>query len=407
MYLIEQSKQILREMLHYKTRSIMALFGIVWGTVAVVLLLSLGNGFYRENLRNMQGFADGTLVFSRGSTSMPYHGTLPGQTIKFKINDIIKLKTVVPGIKYLSPWMFNAVKVTRNNQMANADIQGVSADYATLKKIQLKTGGRFIDKLDIQHNRAVIFIGSELAQTLFPNNSNPIGKKVAIKGIPFTVIGLLKDLPNTGDWYNNTAIIPYTTFVSLFGNQDIWQFIVLAKNVKQSDALKHEVINYFSALYQFDPHDKAAINVFSMAQIYEFFNWFFRAIEIFLGFCGAMTLGVGGLCIANLMFLIVTERTNEIGLRMAIGATTQDIMRQIILETLIIVAVGGLIGATIALTTIISLQYIHLPNWLGTPTLSPIVCLATLLILAITALTAGYFPARRAANMQPVTALGF
>lgn len=406
MYILELSKQILREMSQKKLRSVLALFGIVWGTLAVILLLALGAGFYNASKANMHGFINGTLIFNHGVSSIPFRGIPPGNQIHIKASDVIKLAQLFPGIAGVSPIIQNKGTVVYQNQQVSTTIQGVAANYAMISNYQTVPGGRFIDIYDVNNNRPVIYIGSDLQQTLFGNKS-ALGQQVTISGLPFTVIGVLQQMPDTGDWYNNIALIPYTTATELWGDTDINSFIVLPADMNNSQTLQTSIISYFSDLLGFDPSDQSAMSVFDLTQIYQFFNWFFLSIEIFLGFCGAMTLGVGGLSVANIMFLIVTERTHEIGLRMAIGARQSHIMWQIILEAAVIVLTGGIIGFILALLTVFILTHLKLPSWLGTPIISAAVVIITFFILTLTALLAGYFPARKAAKMQPVKALAF
>ena len=181
----------------------------------------------------------------------------------------------------------------------------------------------------------------------------------------------------------------------------------MPRDIANSNQLQKAIISYFSGIFHFDPTDNSAFSFFNMNDVYEFFKWFFAGIELFLGFCGIMTLGVGGIGVANVMFLIVNERTPEIGLRRAIGATDKHILWQIMLEALIIVSFGALIGFAISGLSILLLQHINLPHWLGKPTLPLTVYIATITVLIFTALAAGYFPARKAMRMEPVTALSF
>lgn len=407
MYFIELTQQILREMRVRKLRSILALFGIVWGTVAVILLLSLGHGFYLASKKNMSHLADGMLIFNHSVTSQPFRGMPPGQSIHIKTSDVLQLKELFPTIRAVSPDLSNVATIQRKDTLLpESEIDGVDSNYGLINNYQVAKGGRFIDQLDVVNSRPVVFIGDDLKENLF-GKSNAIGQHIFLKNVPFIIIGVMQARPDAGKWFNNIAIIPYTTALELWGDQDVDSFAVLPKNGNHIAELKKGIITYFANRYSFKPDDQSAMSVFDFTMISQFFNWFFLSIEIFLGFCGAMTLGVGGLGVANIMFLIVTERTNEIGLRMAMGARRSHIMLQILLEASVIVLIGGVLGFVISLTAILILAHLSLPDWLGSPTLSPAVTMVTLVILTVTALLAGYFPARRAANMQPVTALAF
>jgi putative ABC transport system permease protein len=407
MYFIELTQQILREMRVRKLRSILALFGIVWGTVAVILLLSLGHGFYLASKKNMSHLVDGMLIFNHSVTSLPFRGMPPGQSIHIKASDVLGLKELFHNIRAVSPDLSNLATIQhKDTLLSDSEVDGVDSNYGLINNYQVAKGGRFIDSFDVANSRQVVFIGNDLKQSLF-GKDKAVGHQIFVNNVPFTIIGVMQTRPDAGKWYNNITIIPYTTALELWGDQDVDSFAILPKNENHTAELKKGIINYFANRYAFNPNDKSAMSVFDFTMISQFFSWFFLSIEVFLGFCGAMTLGVGGLGVANIMFLIVTERTHEIGLRMAMGARRSHIMLQILLEASIIVLIGGLLGFVISLTSILILAHLSLPDWLGSPTISPAVTLITLFILTLTALLAGYFPARRAANMQPVTALAF
>ena len=163
---------------------------------------------------------------------------------------------------------------------------------------------------------------------------------------------------------------------------------------------------YLGYLYHFSPDDTNALMFYDTLKIFNFFNWFFVGIQLFLGLCGSLTLAVGGLGVANIMFLIVTERTKEIGLRMAVGARDSHILIQILCEALILVVLGGLFGITLSYLTVFILQFITLPAWIGKPTISLSIAFITIAVLAMIGVLAGYFPAKRASRMDPVDALG-
>ncbi len=412
MYFTNLLKQTLRDMLQHKTRSILAIFGIVWGTVAVVLLLALGQGFYTASKAGMMSFAQGALLGFVGSTSMPYQGLPTGRAIHLKAADIFLLAKAVPQIKYFSPILTQQKNVTlayQGQQDSNVRLHGITPDYATLVNFNTGFAGRFINNLDVQQARPVIFIDEAIKKQLFPQDNSVIGKSILLQGIPFTIVGFLPKLPHNtiGMGYANNAMIPYTTYIQVFGNQDVSMFSVMPDYPSQTASLQQSVLQYLAYQFHFNPNDKSALQFFDVTNLLQFFNFFFRTVEIFLGFCGAMTLGVGGVGLANTMYLIVTQRTAEIGLRMALGARDWQIMLQFLLESSLLVFIGCLLGFLLSALGLSILHYMTLPEWLGQPNLSPMVVIATLSVLAIVGLTAGYFPARQAAKMTPMEALSF
>jgi putative ABC transport system permease protein len=405
MYLLNLCQQILRDMWAHKLRSFLALFCIMWGTVTVVLLLALGAGFAKAGSKNMLKIVDGTFFVVPSATSISYHGFPKGKMVNIKSQDIMDLVKSVPGIKTASPILIQRTDMNYQNKKRSREVYGVSASFAYLQKINIDNDGRFINRFDIDDNAFVVVLGERVKEHLF-GDKPAVGKKVTINHIKFTVIGITqKDNLNVYNFYNHTVLIPYTTYISLFGDQNPQYFIVLPYPKVSSKSVEQVMRAYLAHKYHFAPNDKVALGVFDTTEAFQFIHWFFIGIQIFLGICGALTLGVGSLGVANIMFLIVSERTREIGVRMAIGAQSWHILLQIILEALIVIGLGGLIGFLLSYAITIILQYVNLPDWLGIPTISPAVVVTTIIILSLLGLLAGIFPARRAAKMDPVEAL--
>jgi len=406
MYAVELIQQILRDMRQHALRSLLAMFGIIWGTVAVVMLLALGEGFYESNQKNIMRLVDNAIVIFPGVTSMPYRNFPQGRPVLMKAAQVMEIEHNVPQVKAVSPVIRNNGKLSLGNVLLDARFLGVAPSYDELTKKEILPGGRFINQLDIEKHRKVLFLGDGAANTLFKDQT-AVGKTVYLNQIPFIVIGVQKTPENTGEWHRNEAIIPYSTAIDLWGDQNIRQVLLAAKQGVPLKQFQEVVLRYFAGQYHFNPEDKMALNVFDPSETLAFVTWFFRSIEIFLGLCGAMTLAVGGIGVANIMYLIISERTKEIGLRMALGARYYHILWQIMLEALMIVLLGSLIGFLISFIGIQSLSLFTLPEWLGQPQLSVPVFIATTSVLVMVGLIAGFFPAKKAANMKPVTALAF
>lgn len=391
-----------------KLRSLLAMFCIAVGTLTVVLLLALGTGFHDASYRNMLDITDGTFFIMVNKTTKSYNGFPQGQEIyrRFLANSVVNLPKVVPAVKFVSPSSMTTTFVTYKKKQFHKTIYGVAPDFSILRKIKIADFGRFFNSIDLEKNNRVVVLGNKLKEGLFGAGDTALGKEVLINGAGFKVIGVMKkETESSQNYYDDNVIIPYTNFISLFGDRPVNFFILMPDPEADATLTEQALRSYFAGIYHFDKNDKEAMKFFNTTEVFQFVRWFFVAIQIFLGLCGTMTLGVGSIGVANIMFLIVTERTREIGLRKAIGASNWNILCQLLLEALIIVMFGGGFGFMGAYFITTVLQHLHLPDWLGNPTISGATTIATIIILASVGLAAGYFPARRAAKMDPVEAL--
>lgn len=406
-FLNDLIRQIFLSLFRHKLRSSLALIGIIWGTVAIILLLALGNGFYAANIKNLSFLNNGTLFIWTGTTSKPFAGLPPGQTLHIQENILRSITQNIKKIKSYSPVYVNEKNAFQSPVNGKIMVQGVAPSFSEMQHFQSEEGGRFINDLDMAQINRVAFIDAQVKKTFF-GEKKATGSFIYIDGIPFMVIG--SEEPNQKGmmmWMTNSIYIPSTTFLSLWGPQDVNLFFILPNSVNDASLIKNNLKNMLAMQYQFDPTDEEALMIPNMENAQVFFKWFFRVIEIFLGFCGVLTLSVGGLSIANMMFLIVTERTREIGLRLALGAQDFHLMLQFMLETLIIVGLGGGLGFMFSFFCISVLQNLSLPEWLGSPHISLLTVIITIGILVFVAIAAGFFPARKAAYMKPVEALSF
>lgn len=403
------SKQIFYEMSQRKLRSFLAIFGIFWGTLAVVLLMALGHGFYTGSKRHVEALANGLISISPGVTSIAHKGRPGGQAISIPLNFTMQIQKHFPSIKWLSPVLgqnnyshYISYKTIRTNK----PILGVDQRFTNLYQLKLTPGSRFFSPLDISQKSRVVILGSQLKIDLFGSRS-AINHEVAIDGIPFLIIGTTSVSSNKSQQHTNiSGYIPYTTYKELFGGDTVSQIMIMPQHDWQRATLTEQLKRLLAVKYNFSPTDKSALFIPDFSMALNFFNWFFGLIQGFLAFCGIMTLAVGGIGVANIMFLIVTERTREIGLRMALGAQDFQIMLQVILESLIIVLSGGAAGIFVTWIIVGALDTVPLPEWLGKPAIQLESLIFTIIILMLVAILAGLFPAIKASKLEPVTALG-
>lgn len=407
MSLLHLIPQIWHELWLRKLRSFLAIFCVAWGTLTVVMLTSLSDGFYAESKKSVMVIADGSFMFIPSQTSKAYHGFPRGQKFNIKAATIINLPKVIPHLTAASPILTSKTNISYRGKQLNKIVYGVSTDFIKMRRLTLVPGGRYFTRKEMANAKRVAILGDKLKNTLFGEN-NALGKQVLINNIPFVVIAVV-DAPfkNIYNPNRSNAIIPYSTYTSLWGDKNVAMFLVLADPKFDSDEVKENVRNYLAYKYHFDKTDSGALKIFGSTDMLNFLNWFFLGIKMFLLACGALTLAVGTLGVTNIMFLIVAERTREIGLRKALGARDWHILLQILVEAKIIIGIGGFVGFMLAYLMTLILRNVKLPEWLGTPYISWSTTLITILILAIFGVLSGFFPARRAAVLDPVEALAF
>ena len=410
MYLFQLIGQFFHDMRSRKLRTLLAVFGIGWGTVAVVLLLALGGGFHASSMKAMHGMGDSIVIVWPARTTKPFEGMQPGRPIHMKSSDVIEMGEAIPEIGFCAPEMtYGGRTLAYGRHRVNASVAGVVPEYEIMRNMIPEPGGRFLNERDVDHRRRVIFIGNELKKKLF-DDQDAIGETILVDGRPFVVIGTLKEKIQSSSYSgrdSDRSFVPYTTFIAIWGDRNVDNFLVRPGSPRASEPMKKAIYRYLGEKYRFDPEDEGALGMWDTVESDRFLDWFFWGLQALLGLGGALTLGAGGIGVANVMFLIVRERTREIGVRMAVGAQDWHIMMQFMLEAALIVAIGGLAGFGFSALVVRLIQALPVPDWLGTPKLSPLVSIVTIAILSSVGVAAGIFPARRAARMDPVRALEF
>jgi len=311
----------------------------------------------------------------------------------------------VPGIERISPALMTDTQIVYRNKMFDTTVYGTAPDAQQIRKVKISQSGRFFNQVDVDAGRRVTVLGDKLKRELF-GSGEAVGRSVLINRVPFVVVGVIQNADdNVYNWYDEMALIPYTTFISVWGNNDVTYFFILPDPSFDASQVKQSVINYFASRFRFSPQDDSAIRVVDTTKFFNFVKWFFIGIELFLGACGVLTLAIGCLGVANILYLIVSERTREIGLRMAVGATERRILLRMMSEGFLMILIGGGLGFLLAFLIAEILKMMPLPYWLGTPHISLSVSAATILILSLFAFVTSFFPARRACKMDPVEAL--
>ena len=391
-----------------KLRTTLTVLGIAWGTVAVVVLLAFGVGLERQTKKRFHGLGDRIVILWGGRTTRPYAGFGDGRPIRLRLDDVQTLAHEVAEIDQISPeFITQSARVRRGAKAATPAVTGILPVYGLMRNIIPEAGGRFINDRDVVERRRVAVLGDELATLLF-GHDDPVGKQVYLGDTPFTIVGVMRPKLQNSSYQQrdkDRVFIPATTHYALFGNRFLNNMVYRAKSSELTKPAERRVYETMARKYRFDANDKDALAFWDTSEWETRFEKMFVAFNVFFAIVGSFTLLVGGIGVANIMYIVVRERTREVGVRRAVGATRADIMRQFFAEALLIVLMGATLGLVLSVGLVTALGGLPIKEFVGVPTISPTVLAATLVLLAMVAFAAGLMPARRAAALDPVEAL--
>jgi len=398
-----------------RKRAMLTVAAIAWGTVAIVLLLAFGEGLGRQMMRGRLGMGENIAVWWPGETSKVWQGLPTGRPIRPRIDDIPYLRSRLPDLEgvvgEIVSWQ---TPVSWGPKDVNVRVIGANAEYGEIRHHFACEGGRFFNFRDEAEKRRVVFLGDEIARDIF-GEVDPVGQVLDIGGSPFLVIGVLRERLQMGTYGGpdaSHAVVPITTFAAVFGRQELNNIVIkVARPELMGEALER-FADALAARYRFDPTDQEVMQVWDTAKGAQIMDNIMLGLEIFLGIIGGLTLLIGGIGVANIMYAVVKEKTREIGVQMALGAHRGWITGPFVLQGLAYTLVGGLVGLVIATVIIVLLGFVPVEGnealeFLGKPTLSWQIAAVTALVLGGIGILAGYFPARRAASIDPAETLRY
>jgi len=383
------------------------MFGIVWGTVAIIVLIAFGVGFKKQMSINMHGIGESIAIMFPGKTTKAWEGFGIGRPMSFREEDARLVGSQVPGIRAISPEFGRRTPTRVGQNILTPLVSGIYPIYADMRNIIPEQGGRFINDIDMKQRRRVTVIGNKVKEFLF-GQSDALGKIIYVGEIPFMVIGVMQKKTQSSSYNSrdqDRIFIPASTHSSIYGSIYLNNIIYQVKDPREGEAVSEQVRQVLAKRYKFDPADKDAVWIWDTTSFDKFIFYFFLGFNIFMGLIGSFTLGVAGIGVANIMFIVVQERIKEIGVKRAVGAKRSNILFQFFMETFFIVGLGSALGFLIAFGIIQVLQYVPIKEYVGTPELSLEVAIATVTILCVIGLFAGLMPARRAANLDVVECL--
>jgi putative ABC transport system permease protein len=398
-----------------KKRAYLTIAAIAWGTVAILLLLAFGEGLKRQMDKNRRSTGENLAVMWPSETTKAWKGMPPGRPIRLRIDDVDFIRERMPELRAVhgevTSWR---TALTYGRKTVNGRVIGANYVYGEDRKHYPQAGGRFFGPDDEVNRRRVVFLGNEMAKDIF-DGENPIGKTLLINNAPYTVIGVMQKKTQMGMYGGpdaNHAVIPISTFRAQFGRDRLNNLVIETERPEDMKPALRRLNEILGGKYGYDPTDDRALSTWDMVKSAQITTNILFGIQIFLGIVGALTLMIGGVGVANIMYAVVKERTREIGVKMALGARQRWIIMPFVLEAVVYTLIGGALGITIANLLVAATSFIPIENnkvlsFLGRPTLSPQIGVVTSLILGAIGLLAGYFPARRAASVDPAATLRY
>lgn len=394
-------------------RTFLTMLGVIFAMIILILLLGSANGMSNGFDKVFAGTASNSLFVWGQSTSEPYKGFERGRRIRFKIEDAEIIKKQIPEIEVLAPRIElgnhrGVVSVYRKGQTSGSAVYG---DYPEIDNITKKklVEGRFLNEMDIEHSKKVCVIGEETYKLLFEKGESAIGEDIRINGVFFSVVGIFKPNNNINIDGENAVFIPFTTFQKAFNSGDRMGWMAISVEPNSNVAgVERKIKKILKTKYDVHPDDERAIGSFDMSEIFKNISGFTTVLKGFSFFVGIFTLLAGVIAISNILLITVKERTKEIGVRRALGATPIIVKRQIVVEAIILTAFAGLIGFSISVGILAVLNSLW-GSGEDFPFVNPMVSIpqfsVSFLLMITLSVLIGLIPANKAIKVRPIEAL--
>jgi putative ABC transport system permease protein len=418
MTLSEILRQAVATFRAHKMRTFLTMFGIIWGIASVILLVGLGRGFIVDQKKHMETLGKDLVIVWGGRTSAQAGGRAAGREIHLNVDDANLIRDECYMIKNVSPELQRTIPEVSQFNSASRGVIGMWPSYQVFRSLKLSEG-RLITDDDEREGRRVVVLGYAANRQLFPGQP-AIGATVLVKSIPYTVVGVLLEKKQNSSYSgpdNDYLFAPYSAVSRDFPPPEkpgagitrgyLDDIVFEVADPEEHEAAVMQVRRSIARVRHFDPTDKDALFIWDTMDGAKQLARIFDVVTLFFGCVAVVTLCLGGIGVMNIMLVSVTERTREIGTRKAMGATKRDILRQFFAESAMLTIGSGILGLSVGLGTCIAIETLPLPDFVPHPIVSPISIIASILTLSLITVTAGMYPARRAADMTPVESLRY
>jgi len=414
----EKWQEIFSSLKNNKMRTSLTVFGVFWGIFMLIIMLGLGLGFKSMIQEGFGDFATNSLLIWPQQTTKAYKGFPRNRRYMFTNSDVLMIKEKFPEVEYIAPKLRafgteGANNATRGTKTGAFSVEGTYPEYNLIDPSKI-TSGRFVNKVDIDAYKKVAIIGKYVKEVLFEKDENPIGEYIKINGIYFKVVGVLtKGASNVslGSDKDRSIVIPLTTFQKVYNRGNDVGFCAVTAVKSANIALVQQKINTFlRRRHSIAPDDEQAVGGFNLAKEFKKFFGMIASVGILIWIVGIATLLAGVIGVSNIMLVVVRERTKEIGVQRALGATPFRIMNNIITESIFLTASSGYVGIVFGVGVIELIKMVA--NKVGSDNpffthagVNLNIALMALIILVIFGALAGFIPAKRAVNIKPIDAL--
>jgi putative ABC transport system permease protein len=407
-------KDTLATLWAHKRRTLLTMFGIAWGIISITVMVAAGEGLGKGIQKNQETFGKDVMIVFSGRTSMQAGGSRAGRPVRWMEDDYVQVAKESPACKYVMPELGNEVQVHSAFNSGTISTVGSLPPFREIRSVDVAEG-RFYNDEDNLEARNVAFLGTETKKQLFAERE-AIGATISLNGIPYKVIGVMKskDQNSSYDGFDTRKIfVPFNAMRRDFPNKPpsvehtVDRILVAPWSLETHPDCVRQVRRTLGRLHNFDPRDKEAASIWDTVKNAEANRMIIVGMEVFMGAVGIATLFLGGLGVMNVMLVSVRERTREIGVRMALGATRESILRQFFMETIFVVSLSGGTGLLIAYGFCGLVNLLPMPPFFAGLLASWKLGAVSVVLLTIIAVLSALYPANRAASVDPIEALRF